>query len=327
MDGNPPGVDINHASQAELTGLPGLKSKIADRIIAGRPYQSVDDLKQLKGLPAGLIDNLHDLLTVSPVEPTPGEPILAESDGAPVAETPVETAVETSAETQEMISEGSPMAEPVLAESILLPEPSIEVSPVEPAVAEPVVTEQVVAEPEVQAPPDFAPAGESAAVQPVLEPGAAQPVAAPRPITTRRMIGCGALMGLATFLLAVAVTLLLLLAINGSLSFATFNQYAALNRQLDDLNSQVGGIQQDVTAAQARLSAMETLSGRVTSLETDDQSLRANLLTSQQQLDAAQTQLKQLNDRTTQIEQRSQAFSQFIEGLRSLISQIPTSQP
>ncbi len=358
MDVNSTGVDINNASLEELTGLPGLKQKIAERIIAQRPYETIDDLRRVRNLPAGLLVSLRPLLSVSPVvetfadkadaeemvsegSPAP-ESILVEAEAAPAAETPVETPLET-AEAEEMVSEGAPVPEPILVEAEAAPAVEMPVeTPLETAEAEemvsegspvveslaagaPPVTEHVVEPAPALSEPDEG--DPMTPVTPTDAPVGEPTAAAPRPLSTGRMIGCGALMCLAALVLSVAVTLLLLLAINGSLSFATYNQYAALGRQVEDLSSQVSGIQQDVTAMQGRLAAMETLSGRVGSLETSQQTLATNLQTSQQQLDAAQTQLKQLNDRTTQIEQRSQAFSQFIEGLRSLISQIPTTQP
>ena len=42
-------VDLNDASIGELMALPGVGKKLAERIIANRPFQSVDDLKKLKG--------------------------------------------------------------------------------------------------------------------------------------------------------------------------------------------------------------------------------------------------------------------------------------
>ena len=358
MDGNPPAVDINHASLEELTGLPGLKQKMAERVIAGRPYETLDDLRQVKALPAGLLESLRPYLTVSPADaagpydPSPAEKSPADemvSEGSPVSQPIVDATVTEEpgdlwsvekSTTDEMVSEGSPVQQPIMEAGVT--EESDESFADEKSTAgkmvgegmpipQPVLNEAapVEIEPEVPSSPDAEPVPTDGTAQTIFEPGLAQPAEAPapRPLSTGRLIGCGALMGVAALVLSVAVTLLLLLAINGSLSFATYNQYAALSRQEQDLSSQVSGIQQDVTAMQARLAAVETLSGRVGSLETDQQTLRSNLQTSQQQLEAAQTQLNQLGGRITQIEQRSQAFSQFIEGLRSLVSQIPTTQP
>jgi competence protein ComEA len=43
-------VDVNNASEKELTTLPGVGPKIAKEIVAARPFQSVDDLKKVKGI-------------------------------------------------------------------------------------------------------------------------------------------------------------------------------------------------------------------------------------------------------------------------------------
>lgn len=43
-------IDINSASETLLTSLPGVGAKTAQRIIEGRPYESVDDLLNVDGI-------------------------------------------------------------------------------------------------------------------------------------------------------------------------------------------------------------------------------------------------------------------------------------
>ena len=43
-------ININTASQAELEELPGIGSTIAKKIISNRPFDRVDDIKQVEGI-------------------------------------------------------------------------------------------------------------------------------------------------------------------------------------------------------------------------------------------------------------------------------------
>ena len=43
-------VNINNATQAQLETVPGIGPGLASLIIAGRPYQSVDDLVRISGI-------------------------------------------------------------------------------------------------------------------------------------------------------------------------------------------------------------------------------------------------------------------------------------
>ena len=56
-------VDLNTASEKEMDGLPGVGSATAKKIIAGRPYSSVDDLSKA-GLSARVIAKIAPLATV-----------------------------------------------------------------------------------------------------------------------------------------------------------------------------------------------------------------------------------------------------------------------
>jgi len=52
-------VDINHADAAELEGLPGIGPSLAARVIAGRPFATVDDLAEVRGIGPATLDRVR----------------------------------------------------------------------------------------------------------------------------------------------------------------------------------------------------------------------------------------------------------------------------
>lgn len=57
-------VDLNSASEKELNDLPGVGAATAKKIIAGRPYASVDDVKKA-GVSAAQLEKFRSQVTVS----------------------------------------------------------------------------------------------------------------------------------------------------------------------------------------------------------------------------------------------------------------------
>lgn len=55
-------MSINSASQSELESLPGIGPVTADKIISGRPYGSVDELKSKKVVGSATFEKIKDLV-------------------------------------------------------------------------------------------------------------------------------------------------------------------------------------------------------------------------------------------------------------------------
>lgn len=56
-------IDINSATLVDLRSLPGIGDAGARKIVAGRPYVSVDDLKTRKVLRKGTYDRIRDRIS------------------------------------------------------------------------------------------------------------------------------------------------------------------------------------------------------------------------------------------------------------------------
>ena len=55
-------IDINTATKAELSALPGIGDAYSQKIIAGRPYVKKDQLKSKKIIPAGVYDKIKGMI-------------------------------------------------------------------------------------------------------------------------------------------------------------------------------------------------------------------------------------------------------------------------
>ncbi len=57
-----PVVDLNHAEQFELETLPGVGPKLAELLIANRPYETFDDVERVPGISAAKLQKMMDRL-------------------------------------------------------------------------------------------------------------------------------------------------------------------------------------------------------------------------------------------------------------------------
>lgn len=57
-------ININTATAGELDTLPGIGPSYAQRIIEGRPYAKIEDLKKVKGIGSTIFEKIKDRITV-----------------------------------------------------------------------------------------------------------------------------------------------------------------------------------------------------------------------------------------------------------------------
>jgi competence ComEA-like helix-hairpin-helix protein len=57
-------LDLNTASKKELQSIKGIGPVLAERIIAGRPYRTVDDLLKVKGIGPKKLENVRPYFVV-----------------------------------------------------------------------------------------------------------------------------------------------------------------------------------------------------------------------------------------------------------------------
>jgi competence protein ComEA len=58
-------INVNTATQTQLDSLPGIGSVTSAKIIAGRPYTSIEELKTKKVVGASVYEKIKDLVTVN----------------------------------------------------------------------------------------------------------------------------------------------------------------------------------------------------------------------------------------------------------------------
>jgi outer membrane murein-binding lipoprotein Lpp len=124
---------------------------------------------------------------------------------------------------------------------------------------------------------------------------------------------------LLSFLLAVVVILTVLAGINQGLRYVSPADFANLDRQVDGLTTEVDTLQQDLQDLRTRLDAVEALSGRVNTLETQVADLWEDLDTAASQVDAVQTDVDELSADVEEVHAAAGRFDTFLQGLTDLL--------
>ncbi|MCC6146052.1 MAG: helix-hairpin-helix domain-containing protein [Anaerolineaceae bacterium] len=295
-------LDLNQADLEDLLKLPSVNSSLAEKIIAGRPYQSIQDLRRVNGIGKATMQRLQPFLMVSspPVEQivTPPE---QETFTPPAAEAPP---AEPEAGAEEEVKPS-----PVFAgeDSQTLEPPFLEVQP----------APEERKQPETPAAPveEASPPKENRSWLAILtgDPNKA------------------ALWGIAVALLMLFLSLLfnlaVLAAINGGIRYGSANRMAYLEQRFSVLDGDVKNLQQEAASLRARLDSMEALSGRIDALEKESAALRTQSDQLSGQVDDLNTRLEEASSQLNQLGRRVAVFDRFLEGLRALLAEPSVVQP
>lgn len=148
-------IDLNNASEKELEGIKGVGPATAKKIIAGRPYKSVDELKKA-GIPDKTIESMKPLVKVG------AAPAAAKPSAEAKPTVPAKAAAETKqATTPKAASPAAAAPQPTTTKAVAPPPVSPSKTPAE-AVKAPAEKVKTSAK---------APAKEKAAAAPKLAPG------------------------------------------------------------------------------------------------------------------------------------------------------------
>ena len=293
-------VEVNRATVEELASVPGIGPALAERIVAARPFTSLDDLTRVSGIGPASLEKIRPFLKI-------------EFAAVPEAEEPYST-------PDESVSVVPADQEPEEADLPLPESPSTEVPPVE---AESVQIEEGKAQTESQeaAPPD-------AEIPALVE---SQPASAPPPAVqtlksgekwARRedLLWTGVGVAILTLILSLIFTLGTLALINQTLTYAPAAEAQALSARLDALNNRIRLLEGDVDNLRSRVQTIEALGGRVTTLERGQQSLSEELKSAQSELADLQQQTAEFQTQIEELQKRSNVFQNFLDGLRRLLS-------
>lgn len=359
-------VNINEASLEELVAVNKLGPVLAEKIIANRPYDSLDDLTHVDGIGSKLLDLLRPHLTVeaaaeieSEKAPEEGEfPLIhrAEADIIQIAdleekegeaEEEIEPEpLEPAEEEEEKLSAAAPH-QPLPADELEESEPAEVALPEteeEPMVAVGEDSESIFypsredhEKPEEVKPQKETPVRTLQVVEEEKEKPAKPKAAEKQGIRKGEMLAWVTGGSLLALILAVLISLGILGIINKSLRYRTEilaqGEYAALQDRLDQVDSELESMTEDITGLRTRLDAIEPLSGRVSTLETETNELQDSLAETTESLNSVVEELtgineeiELLNQEMQEVKESASVFESFLQQLKSLLNDLVPSE-
>ncbi len=347
-------IDVNTAVEKELIAIPGLGVVTARKIIAARPFASLDALLEIGGIRPGLLERIRPYFREIPAKPEKSAPAKKTRKQKPAAAPVVEKQPSAKEEDenlpekiQNFISQQSENLKEFLDDQPENVQKVKDFFSEQPEKMQDFLDDQpenlqkvknfFAAQPEKMRdflddqPENFKKARDFIAAQPekIQDFIAAQPERFEKVKTSTGMSNASLLTlliaCLATMVLTTLLTIGLIGAINGGLRYASQAEFAALNRQAAASASQLEMLQKDTESIRARLDALESMSGRMKLIEEENAAIRKQLEESSRQVEEVRTQMEQTRVDIESLQSSSNFFERIISGLRTLLNE--TTRP
>jgi prefoldin subunit 5 len=326
-------TDLNTAESIELRNVPGIGSKLADRIIAARPFTNLVDLRRVGGVGPTLFEQLKPYVTVSSISASN----LQTETAFPVIENNSQTVEENNPGIDQTQPESVPTAaffQPAAKPVEVIPETQAVTfeafpQPVDEHLKKDSVTET--GEFVMRSPASDEPVVNTSNPEqfPVIPPPvAAAPTAGQTPqtvskgITRTEMWGIAAASSALSFVLAVFFTLLLLGSINGTLRFVRPVDLDRLASQVNTIDTQANSLRGDIDSLKTRVSTVEGLDGRVNNVEQNAQQFRKDMDSLSASVNNLGKRIDDLAFQTDALVTCTARFQSFLDGLRNLLGNL-----
>jgi len=319
-------INPNTAAVDELTQIAGVGPDLAERIIEARPYDTLGDLTRVSGIGPNFLKRIQPFLTlestpdeVEKEEPTPDEGELDEQDAPTSQEEP--RPLEELDEEEIPVEEDLEILESKTDEIPVLDGESLEEeSPMD------LTNEQAVSEqPAIEPPADEGiPAPEEkVSTQP-------KPLTYPQGISHSSAIGWSALFGFLAMLMALILTLGIIASINGgNLKFVAQSEYNQLALDVEDWKAESEVIQQDLESLRVRVDNLESLSGRVSTVEKSIGAIQGEMDVAHKLLGEISSDLEILTEEYLGLAAEIETFKaelnrsqNFFESMRNLLNDL-----
>jgi len=309
---------FNNASRIELTSLPHIGTTIAERIVHGRPYSNLEDIRSIKGIGEYQINKIlatSDTISISP-------PLLA--DNRKVSQdSKSETILSKKGKTKEIKKD-------LTQELSILKESEDDKSQ---AIRENMNNSlgklgektKDIRENLGESLTDLSETL-SEKKQEIKETFSTLPEKFEKSTKSKGLFWTILMSSMLTALLTLVLVLLILLVINGSLKYATGSQYNSLIRQTTLLQEQTTELQTDLGTLRSRLVSLEGFGERTVALEKAQQQLLSDVEEAKQKVDSMQDTVAGLSKQVSGQEQRTIRFETFLKDLQRLLGGLFASQ-